>query len=499
MIVSYLANMLHHQRGARLTTANIAHVIFLTHDMSYSKLLSKALPNRLFRQISLSDCSPEVAKRYVATQLSLEAGDDEKPSVTSEMAKSSSSSSSSSSEAELVASVMSTSTSSASGASDESRKSSTPSHSSYSSTPSFPTISTASSDNQHKDSKENLEAIQELDEAVAMLGGRLTDLDYLARRIRAGETPKRAVRAIAEQSASEIQKVYLFSMGADEAVLQGLGTATAGGQEQSSHKWTPEQAWVLIRMLAGMVAVGGPEHKTLDSGERRTTGRKGSKIATIASTSEKAKKTTTTITTDANTSMTKKLPIHYHALLVLDPLFGPGTGDLALASLAEAELIAIDTVNGRPAAIRPGRPIFAHACAALVADPVLSARMDLAVLSARIGKESGSVEKAEQEMGLLTGKGVLEYLGGGDKDDNGSGGKGDGEFNRWSGVGMFDRLASGRRALVKIEDKEEVQGREEDLRKRLRWLVKKIGSAQEKIEKWEGEGKVLKEVLGRSY
>lgn len=47
---------------AALTTANVAHVIFLTNDVSFSKSLSKALPNRVFRQISLGDCSPEVAK-----------------------------------------------------------------------------------------------------------------------------------------------------------------------------------------------------------------------------------------------------------------------------------------------------------------------------------------------------------------------------------------------------------------------------------------------------
>ena len=463
--------------------------------MSYSKLLSKALPNRLFRQISLSDCSPEVAKRYVVTQLSLEAGDDEKPSVTSEMAKSS--------EAEMAASAstLSTSTSSAPGASGESRKSSTPSHSSNSSTPYLTTsTSTAAKDIRDQDSIEGLEAIQELDEAVAMLGGRLTDLDYLARRIRAGETPKRAVRAIAEQSASEIQKVYLFSMGADEALLQGSGTAA--GQEPPSHKWTPEQAWVLIRMLAGM-AGGVPERGSLDNNGKPS---KTEINTTHASTREKPKKKTTTIktttTTDAKSSTATKLPIHYHALLVLDPLFGPGTGDLALASLAEAELIAIDTVNGRPAAIRPGRPIFAHACAALVADPVLSARMDLAVLSARIGKEGGKVEKAEREIGILTGEGVLGYFSGE------ASGDGDGKYNRagcggsssgGGGGGMFDRLASGKRALTNTQDKEEREGREEDLRKRLRWLVKKIGSAQDKIEEWEREGKGLKEVLGRSY
>ena len=55
--------------AAGLTTANIAHVIFLTNDVSFSKSLSKALPDRVFRQISLGDCAPEVAKRFVINHL----------------------------------------------------------------------------------------------------------------------------------------------------------------------------------------------------------------------------------------------------------------------------------------------------------------------------------------------------------------------------------------------------------------------------------------------
>src|SRR5256884_3554833 len=61
--------------AATLTTTNIAHVIFLTTDVSFSKSLSKALPNRVFRQIILGDCSPEVAKRFVINHLDADAED----------------------------------------------------------------------------------------------------------------------------------------------------------------------------------------------------------------------------------------------------------------------------------------------------------------------------------------------------------------------------------------------------------------------------------------
>lgn len=49
--------------AARLTTSNIAHVIFLTNDISYSKSLGKALPDRVFRQVALGDITPESAKK----------------------------------------------------------------------------------------------------------------------------------------------------------------------------------------------------------------------------------------------------------------------------------------------------------------------------------------------------------------------------------------------------------------------------------------------------
>ena len=108
--------------AAGLTTANIAHVIFLTNDVSFSKSLSKALPDRVFRQIVLSDCSPEVAKRFVINHLNADSEDD------------------AGGEKEL-----------------------TPSQ-------------------QRND-------LGELDGSIEILGGRLTDLEFLARRIKTGETP----------------------------------------------------------------------------------------------------------------------------------------------------------------------------------------------------------------------------------------------------------------------------------------------------------------------
>ena len=49
-----------------LTEANVAHVIFLTNDVGYQKVLAT---DRVLRTVTLSDKDPETAKLYVLRQL----------------------------------------------------------------------------------------------------------------------------------------------------------------------------------------------------------------------------------------------------------------------------------------------------------------------------------------------------------------------------------------------------------------------------------------------
>ena len=58
--------------AGELITGNVAHVIFLTVDTSYPKVLSKALPNQVFRNISLGDCSLETGRRFVLSHVQAE-------------------------------------------------------------------------------------------------------------------------------------------------------------------------------------------------------------------------------------------------------------------------------------------------------------------------------------------------------------------------------------------------------------------------------------------
>ncbi|KAF2083889.1 hypothetical protein K490DRAFT_50506 [Saccharata proteae CBS 121410] len=262
--------------AARLTTANIAHVIFLTNDVSFSKSLSKALPDRVFRQISLSDCSPEVAKRFVISHLDSDdnAEDD---------------------------------------AEDGPEKKLTPSQ-------------------RRKD-------LVELDDCISALGGRLTDLEFLARRIKTGETPAKAVREIVEQSASEILKMYLLGNNSNSS------TSSSSTGDEGRH-WTPLQAWLLVRDLA--------QHETLRYNE-----------------------------------------------MLLSPLYSGSAGDQALQSLEQAELITIVSVNGRPHSIKPGKPVYTPAFKLLSRDRVLAARMDLAILKEGVKEEEGKIRAAEEELGVL--------------------------------------------------------------------------------------------------
>jgi len=249
-------------RAARLTTANIAHVIFLTNDVSFSKSLSKALPDRVFRQIPLSDCSPQVAKKFVLKHLDADVADDPAPADGSEKQLPS----------------------------------------------------------------QTRTDLQELDTCIDLLGGRLTDLEFLSRRIKAGESPIKAVDEIIDQSASEILKMYIF-----------------GGDESESRKWSPEQAWLLIKQL------------------------------------------------------TQKDSLRYNEIL-LDDTYKSG-GEKTLRALEQAELITIvSSPSGRPSLIKPGKPVYYPAFKRLTEDNVLKSRLDLAIFTELVKVENATIDKCEGEL-----------------------------------------------------------------------------------------------------
>lgn len=281
--------------AALLVSSNVAHVIFLTNDVGFSKSLAKSLPDRVFRTVFLGDAQPESAKRYVLFHL------DEQASLLS------------------------------------------------------------------KDEKQ----MRELDKSITALGGRLTDLEFLSRRIKAGETPVQAVQEIILTSAAEILKLYFLD-----------------GSEVKKRKWTPEQAWYLVKSLV----------------------------------------------TDES--------LRYNEILLHD--FFKKDGEDAVQALEQAEMISIVNKNGRPYAIKPGKPVYRAAFEKLTNDQVLRAKMDWDSLKAIGKREAIEMKKWEDELSLLTSGGVTK-------------------------------------------------GR------RVDWLWKKLDASQKKVDDAEKEMAVLKKVLSKNY
>ncbi|KAJ4306638.1 mitochondrial escape protein 2 [Collariella sp. IMI 366227] len=261
--------------AAALVQSNIAHVVFLTTDTSFAKPLSKSLPDRVFHQVTLGDLSPDVAKHFVISQIEPD-DDDEK--------------------------------------SKENKAHTTPAIT----------------------EKQRREDLKELDECIDALGGRLTDLQVLARRLKVGQSPKRAVSDIIEQGAAEILRVFLL--------------ASKGGE--TDKKWSTEQAWYLIKEIAAK---------------------------------ENLRYNEVLLSNTFASSMTP----------------GASNAEAALESLANAELITVKSVHGRPATIRAGKPVYQAAFNRLMEDAVVRARMDLALLTELAKIEAKNIDKAETELSVL--------------------------------------------------------------------------------------------------
>lgn len=202
-------------------------------------------------------------------------------------------------------------------------------------------------------SSEHQEVIQELDGCIGVLGGRLTDLESLVRRLKSGQSPKRAVSEIVEQSASEIIKMFLLSQPKTSSATGGSGPssgapAAAAASSPSSRAWTAEQAWFLVREIA---AKGGD--------------------------------------------------VCYNDVLLSDTFAFSSASIAAIDALAAAELVTVKSFRGRPQSIKAGSPVYLAAFQFLGSDAALAARLDRCVLAEKASGEAKTVAKVEQELALL--------------------------------------------------------------------------------------------------
>ena len=136
--------------------------------------------------------------------------------------------------------------------------------------------------------------------------------------------------------------------------------------------------------------------------------------------------------------------LRYNEILLSD-IFKEG--EQVLQALEQAELISITAENGRPHAVKPGKPVYQSAFEYLTKDDVLRSRLDLAIFAQLISIETKNVDKYEQELRLLA----------------------------------------------------ELPGEPKALAPRTLWLLNKAATAHAKIEKYEQDSGRLKKVLMEKF
>lgn len=262
---------------ANLIQGNLAHVIFISDDISYEKVLSVDLPNQVFKTVVLGDATASSAKSYIMRQLS----------------KSSRSE----------------------------------------------TDDTLVDREKTQEIPLNLEG---LDEALRPIGGRMTDIQAFARRLRSGELPLSAVKDMIHQSSIEILQRYLM---------------------KPTDEWTREQVWSIIKIMA-----------------QRDTKEQKSKQKSH----------------QFDTQVGKSVSI---GVLNSDPNFKSiQDQQRVLRALESSEMICTEGVGGRIISMKAGKPLYQAAFEHLLQDKSLNAWMECQILSNCISKEESKIRTFEQEL-----------------------------------------------------------------------------------------------------
>jgi hypothetical protein len=144
--------------------------------------------------------------------------------------------------------------------------------------------------------------------------------------------------------------------------------------------------------------------------------------------------------------LAQKESLKYNEVLI-DDILKTG-GESVLRALEQAELISIVSgANGRPSIIKPGKPVYHPAFKRLTEDKVLKSRLDLAILTHLTKIENATIDKCENELLLLS----------------------------------------------------KLKNQPAQTAGRINYLLTKLMTSQNKVEKYETEIKGLKKVLGNEY
>ncbi|RCI17218.1 hypothetical protein L249_2243 [Ophiocordyceps polyrhachis-furcata BCC 54312] len=180
--------------------------------------------------------------------------------------------------------------------------------------------------------------LTDLDGCIRTLGGRLTDLEFLSRRIKAGQSPRQAVDDMVGETATDVVRIFLHPR------------SDSSAPTNQRRKWTSQQAWHLVKSLAETPSL-----------------RYNQVLQSQAFSSPDA----------------------------------PSSGEEALEALAGAELITLRSERGRPRTIGAGKPLYQAAFALVARDASLRAGLDLAALAEDARAQARVMDAAERELALL--------------------------------------------------------------------------------------------------
>lgn len=394
-----------------LVQTNTAHVVFITNDVTYESFLTSSLPNRIFKVASVGDADSKDAKRFVLNQIlearrteaqanaharynNGESEEDKKEddqlskyiavdkavaekkealevAKMKEELKHEGDAEKEAQEGSLATRILSYTTgvfSSEQSSSDD--------------TKSINEDIEASADVNSEDAESLSLEYPYLDYALVPLGGRLTDLQSFARRLKSGEKPLDAAEDMVNQSASEIYQMFLQR---NQRVLTNSETPSSSATE-----WTQEQAWTIIKILGSLSTHGFTKERQIalaDSGFAPGSDRGKSKVNKYSNISHDIKDSEPEISL---------------SFFLQDPNFKTKEQQRALTALQQAEMISLLHEGGRSVAVKAGKPLFQAAFRALIDDKVLFAIQETALLNSFVTAESKKIQKYEDELSTLS-------------------------------------------------------------------------------------------------
>ncbi|KAG0706364.1 RNA12 protein-domain-containing protein [Suillus ampliporus] len=96
--------------------------------------------------------------------------------------------------------------------------------------------------------------------------------------------------------------------------------------------------------------------------------------------------------------LARKSELPYYEVLLDAPFKGD---ELPLRAMEHSEIISISTQHGRPSTIRPGRPVFKYVFERLVNDPIFQATQDIALNEKLTSSAESTVRACESELTTL--------------------------------------------------------------------------------------------------